>query len=140
MQSSRESQRDEVLERLAQSSLSPLVTAFPRGALFCFDHDLRVLSVGGSVLEVIGMHREGIVGQRPSEFLAPESMVRVEASWRRVLAGETSRMDVPYDGRVYQHELDPVVVDGEVVAGLGYLQDVTEARAAERALADAEQR
>jgi PAS domain S-box-containing protein len=140
MQGPLSAHRDAVLERLAASSNSPLVTEFPRGALFAFDRDLRLLAVGGPMLVVFGMDQEGIVGLRPSEFLAPAAMERVEASWRRVLAGETSRMDVPYEGRTYQHELAPVVVDGEVVAGLGYLQDVTEARAAVRALADAEQR
>ena len=111
MQGPLSAHRDAVLEWLSASSNSPLVTEFPRGALFSFDQDLRLLAVGGPMLAVFGMDREGIVGQRPSEFAEPAAMERVEASWRRVLAGETSRMDVPYDGRVFQHELVSISVN-----------------------------
>jgi PAS domain S-box-containing protein len=134
------SHRDTVLERLSDSSNSPLMTEFPHGALFSFDTDLRILSVGGSILPVLGMSQEGIEGRRPSEFLPPETAGPIEDSWRALLAGRPSTTDIAFEGRIFQHELAPVAVDGSIVAGMGFVQDVTRARAAERALADSEQR
>jgi PAS domain S-box-containing protein len=135
-----ESRRDEVLRLLAESSASPLMTAFPHGALFAFGQDLRVLCAGGGLIGVMGMDPDEVVGQRPSDFLPREAAELAETSWRAVLAGATSRRDVPYEGRVFQHELAPVEADGQVVAGLGFLQEVTEARRAEHALAESELR
>lgn len=134
------SARESVLARLARSGSSPLMSEFPHGALFAFDTDLRVLAVGGSVLEVVGMSREALEGHTLSEVLPPETADLIEGEWRRVLAGHAGSIDFPYAGRIFQHELAPVTVDGEIVAGMGFVQDVTDARAAQRALADSDER
>ena len=134
------SHRDTVLERLSDSSNSPLMTEFPHGALFSFDTDLRILSVGGEALGAVGFSREGVEGRTPSEFLPPETAAPIEAAWRAALRGEATTTDFAYQGRIFQQELAPVVVDGEIVAAMGFVQDLTETRAAQRALADSEHR
>jgi PAS domain S-box-containing protein len=126
---------------LREAGDHPLMFAFPRGAVFAFDHDLRFLSAGGRGLADVGLSRTMLEGKTIFEAFPEQTAAVVEPYYRAALAGETTTWDVPYEGRTYSQRLAPVLDSSErVVAGIGFTQDVTEARAAEQALRESEQR
>ncbi len=125
--------------RLAGSS--PIVRCFPQGALIVFDHDLRYLSAGGLGLADVGLSRELLEGHTLAEVFPADVVAACEPLYRLALAGGESTMDVPYQGRTYLMRLGPLRdTDGVVIAGMGFTQDVTQARESEFALRESEER
>lgn len=132
---------DDALQQLARAGDHPIVASFPHGALFAFDGDLRYLAAGGSGLGDVGLSRDGLEGHTIFEVFPPETCEAIEPLYRAALAGESTSFDVPYAGRIYTQRLAPVRDgSGTVVAGLGFTQDVTDARASEQALRESEER
>lgn len=124
---------DETLELLRAGGDHPLMQDFPRGTIFCFDRDLRFLAVGGRGLAETGLSRELLEGRAVAEAFPAETASVLERPCRVALAGEQAACDVPFDGRVYALRVAPVHGEcGEVVAGIGAVEDVTEDRARER--------
>lgn len=126
---------------LRESGDHPLMSAFPHGAVFAFDSDLRYLVAGGLGLAEVGLSRELLEGHTIFEVFPPETTAVIEPFYRAALEGTSSAWDVPYAGRIFSQRLAPVRdPDGTVVAGIGFTQDVTEARMTENALRESEQR
>lgn len=135
------SEDDDVVELLRSSGEHPLMTSFPHGAVFSFDRDLRYLSAGGHGLAKIGLSRESMEGRTVFEVLPARTAAVVEPLYRAALAGESSSCDVRHGNRIHELRLAPVRgAGGQVVAGIGFVLDVTEARRAEQALRESEQR
>ena len=127
--------------RQLRASEHPIIVSFPHGAVFVFDHDLRYLSAGGTGLAEAGLSRELLVGRTIHEVFPLETAVVMEPLYRAALSGESSTTDVPFDGRTYVQRLAPVRDRrGQVIAGMGYAQEVTAARTSERQLRESEQR
>lgn len=117
----------------------PLMRSFPQGAIFTFDRDLRYLSAGGHGLEDVGLSRSMLEGRTIFEVFPEETVAVIEPLYRAALDGTSTACDIAYRGRTYTQRLAPVTdAAGAVVAGLGFTQDVTGARAAERALKESE--
>lgn len=132
---------DEAVAQLRDAGDHPLMYAFPHGAIFAFDHDLRYLSAGGRGLADVGLSREMLEGKTIFDVFPDNAAADVEPHYRAALAGATTTSDVPWGGRIYSQRLAPVIdTFGAVVAGVGFTQDVTEARESERALRESEQR
>lgn len=126
---------------LRESGDHPLMSAFPQGAVFAFDDDLRYLAAGGLGLAEVGLSRELMEGRTIFEVFGPETAATIEPFYRAALDGRSTTWDVPYEGRIFSQRLAPVLgADGAVVAGLGFTQDVTDARRNEEALRESEQR
>ncbi|MGQ0630506.1 MAG: PAS domain S-box protein [Sporichthyaceae bacterium] len=133
--------RTEALAALADAGDSPLMRSFPQGAVFTWDYDLRYLSAGGYGLADVGLSREMLEGRTIFEAFAPETALAIEPMYRAALCGESTTIDVPYEGHVFSQHLSPVHDrDGNIVAGMGFTQDVTHVRAAENALRESEER
>ena len=133
--------RDGILTSLAAGGDHALMHAFPQGAVFAFDGDLRYLSAGGLGLADVGLSPASLEGKTIFEAFAPGTSSMIEPYYRAALRGESTTWDVPFEGRIYSQRLAPITDEtGAVVAGLGFTQDVTEARALEQALREAEQR
>lgn len=131
----------EALKYLREAGSHPLMYSFPQGAVFAFDRDLRYLSAGGLGLADVGLSRELLEGRTIYEAFPAETATAIEPLYRAALAGASTTMDVPYAGRMYLQRLAPVRDrQGDIVAGLGFTQDVTEARAAEASLRESELR
>lgn len=132
---------DDIGTYLREAGEHPLMYAFPQGAIFAFDPDLRYLSAGGQGLANLGLSREMVEGKTIFEVFPEEIAADIEPFYRAVLDGATTTWDFPYRGRIYLQRLAPVVDrSGKVSAGVGYTQDVTETRAAEHALRASEER
>ncbi len=135
-----EAEADAEALRLLRSSDHPVISSFPHGAVFVFDHDLRYLSAGGRGLADVGLSREALEGRTIFEAFPPETSGLIEPLYRATLAGETTTYDVPYEGRIFTQRLAPVLNNrGGVLAGMGFTHDVTESRDAERQLRESEQ-
>lgn len=134
--------RRDVVDRLRDAGDHPLMTSFPQGAVFAFDTDLRYLAGGGEGLADVGLSREMLEGRTIFEVFDEETARLIEPLYRAALEGEPTSWDVPYEGRIYLQRLNGVrdPDTGDIVAGIGFTQDVTEARAAERALRESEER
>lgn len=133
--------RTDALAALAGAGDNPFMRSFPQGAVFTWDHDLRYLSAGGQGLSDVGLSREVIEGRTIFEVFPPETVATIEPLYRAALGGRSTTVDVPYRGRVYTQHLAPVLDrEGDVVAGMGFTQDVTQVRTAEKALRESEQR
>ncbi len=132
---------DDVVATLKDSGDHPLMYAFPEGAVFAYDTELRYLAAGGLGLADVGLSREALEGRTIFEIFPPETAAAIEPFYRAALAGRPATLDVPYEGHLYSQRLAPVRdADGTVVAGIGFTQDVTDARTVEHALRESEQR
>jgi len=130
----------DALDYLRDAGSHPLMYSFPQGAVFAFDHDLRYLSAGGLGLADVGLSREMLEGKTIYEAFPAETAAAIEPLYRAALGGTSTTMDVPYQGRMFLQRLAPVTDrEGKVVAGLGFTQDVTDARASEAKLRESEQ-
>ena len=119
----------------------PLMRSFPQGAIFTFDEDLRYLSAGGFGLADVGLSREMLEGKTIFEVFDPGTSSAIEPLYRAALLGESSTIDVPYEGRIFSQRLAPIFDDElQIVAAMGFTQDMTEAREAEHALRESEER
>ncbi|MDP3893430.1 PAS domain S-box protein [Nocardioides sp.] len=133
--------RAQTLQVLARAGDHPLMRSFQHGAVFIFDEDLRYLSVNGSGLAAVGLSRKGLEGKTLFEAFPTDTTGIVEPWFRGVLEGRSSTVDVPFAGRIFSQRLTPIFDEaGEIVAGMGIAQDVTEARAAGRARLESEER
>ncbi|MGQ0843191.1 MAG: PAS domain S-box protein [Sporichthyaceae bacterium] len=132
--------RADALAALAAAGDNPLMRSFPQGAVFTWDEQLRYLSAGGYGLADVGLSREAIEGRTIFEVFPADTVAVIEPLYRAALRGEATTFDVPYEGHVYCQHLAPVFDRaGSIVAGMGFTQDVTHVRAAERALRESEE-
>lgn len=73
--------------------------SYPNGAIALYDADLRFVLVGGSVLPLVGLTAEGMVGSTVAD-LFPEPVVEaVTPIYRAALAGREGSVDVTMHGR-----------------------------------------
>ncbi len=128
-----------VLEILKSAGSHPVVRGFPEGAIVVFDRDLRYLCAGGEGLALVGLTRFDYEGRTIYEVFPRAVASVLEQPFRDALAGKEVSLDVFYAGRTYFHRIAPLRDDAQqIVAGIGFVLDVTAARDAERALRESE--
>jgi diguanylate cyclase (GGDEF)-like protein/PAS domain S-box-containing protein len=128
-----------VLEILKSAGSHPVVRGFPEGAIVVFDRDLRYLCAGGEGLALVGLTRFDYEGRTIYEVFPRAVASVLEQPFRDALAGKEVSLDVFYAGRTYFHRIAPLRDDDQqIVAGIGFVLDVTAARDAERALRESE--
>src|SRR5918993_2191153 len=121
--------------------LARVLDRFPNGSVNIFDSDLRYLYAGGEGLAATGLSPSTLVGKRLDDLFAPEAVKLVEPFYRRALAGETVRFDLPVFDRVYSVSAAPYVFDDDSVSSIiAVAQDITDAKKTEAALAESEAR
>ena len=131
----------ELLDSLRRLGGNPVFACFPQGAIIVFDHDLRFMSVGGLALADVGLSRQALEGRTIFEAYSDDVVAIIEPLYRRALAGQETVMDVPYKGKIFLQRLGPLRDDaGRIVAGMGFTQDVSDARRAESRLRESESR
>ena len=118
-----------------------ILRSFPQGAIIVFDADLRFVYAGGRGLADIGLSSAMLEGNTATEVFPPEVADRIVPLYRAALAGQESEMDVEYRGRIFVQRLGPLLdTSGAIVAGIGFTQDVTAARQAQRDLREESRR
>jgi len=119
-----------------------LAENFPNGGVFYLDSDFRYQLVSGSGFDPIDTDPEDLVGNRISEVepFSEEVVEMIEGIHEATLAGQSERIEVPYEDRVYEVRTAPVREDGDEVGGLHITQDITERREREEELRRNERR
>ncbi|MFQ3293515.1 MAG: PAS domain S-box-containing protein [Halobacteriales archaeon] len=131
--------RERDLETVA-ARFEALVEHFPNGGVFIYDENLQYSVVGGADFEEVGLTAETIQGKTPAEVFPPDLAATVEENNRAALNGDANTFEVPYQDRTYHVQTVPLRdADGEIFAGLGVAQNVTERREREQKLHQPEQ-
>ncbi|MFN0249327.1 MAG: ATP-binding protein [Kofleriaceae bacterium] len=106
------------------------------------DHDLRIQRVGGPTEDVLGFPANSFVGrtirQAAESDLTARGLDRSIEAHRQALRGEIARFSSDYRNRLTENTIAPFRVDGEIVAAIGTLTDVTATRTMERRMVDAQ--
>jgi PAS domain S-box-containing protein len=111
-----------------------LTSNLPDSAVFLYDTDLRFLKVDGSLLKSVNLSAERMEGKLLSELVTPQRYQKLAPYYRAALEGrEESFEDNPGRGGTYWVKALPVRNDeGEIVAGMVMLQDITERKVVEK--------
>jgi len=105
-----------------------LLRNFPNGILILVDHDLRYVVVDGTELTRTGRVASQMEGKTIAELYPPEVVAHIEPYHRRLLAGESVSYEATLNGKTYFVQGEPVIEDGQVVAGVFSTQETTELR------------
>src|SRR5580704_1474931 len=131
----------DALQELRKAGSNPVVRQLPGGAIVVFDTDLRYLCAGGDGLATVGLSQAMVEGRTIDEVFPPAVALHLEEPYRRALSGEESTIEINVGERTFLHRIAPLTDgDGVVVAGIGFVLDMTEARRAERAVRESEER
>lgn len=130
-------------ERLRHSErmYQALVTSLPRMITCLFDHNLRLLVVGGQGLADVGLSDAARAGQTLADALPGPPAACLETRFRAALRGEEQRFETRFQQRLFDAQVLPVLgPSGVVLAGLLLARDVTQEREAEAALRSSERK
>src|SRR3954462_11462972 len=117
--------RLEALPLTAASALGVIAHSLDGGSVNVFDGSLRYLYAEGPGLSAAGLSPELVVGRTLHDLFPPAEVALVEPHYRRALAGESVRFDLPVFGRVYAVVASPLT-DGVILV---VVRDVTTERA-----------
>lgn len=113
---------------------------FPDGALYLVDKGFRYLLADGQKLQP-GLTTELLEGKSISEVFPPEVVEMVKPYYGAALAGSMLTREMWLEDQLYQVRYVPIRgEDGAVHAAMAVVQDVTELKKIQEALADSETR
>ncbi|WP_225334573.1 PAS domain-containing sensor histidine kinase [Halomicrobium urmianum] len=132
------SERKERERRLEESErrYRTLAENFPNGAVVVYDQDLRFTLAKGSVLGGTLPTAERLEGARMPDVVPDDTVADLEPVFRAAVEdGETGRTTTEFGGRNWRVWATPLRdADGEIFAGMGLAQDITEQVERERRL------
>jgi rsbT co-antagonist protein RsbR len=118
-----------------------LINAFPGGALFVFDHDLRYQQVYGTTLQDSNVDPDVFRGKTIWEVLPPETIAVTEPAYRAALAGQQETFETTFVERRFTVHMLPVRnAQGQIIAGMAIAYDITEQRRAGEDLRKSQER
>lgn len=118
-----------------------LINAFPGGALFVFDHELRYQQVQGQILEEGEVDPEVFRGKTIWEVLPPETIAVTEPAYRAALAGQQQTFEITFMERHFKvHMLPARNSEGRIIAGIAVAYDITEQRQIDAELRKSQER
>lgn len=121
-----ERKKEDERSRAREEHYRTLVNNFPDGALVLFDTDLRVILAESAALAAGGFPKESLEGRSLAALLPALTFTMIEPNLHGAVAGQESALEVPFGGRIYNVHARPVRgPEGEVVAGMAVVQDIT---------------
>ncbi len=118
-----------------------LVENFPEGAVGLFDENLEYTVVGGQLLDELGIGPDERIGHSVGDLHSSELVDEIEPYFAAALEGESNSFELErYDRHLYAHTLPVRNGDGEILAGMVVVQDVTERRKYQRKLEESNER
>lgn len=103
-----------------------LAKNLPNMAVLLFDHDLRYIIAEGQALEEMGYFRDNMEGKTIWEVLSLDRAEALIPYYHAALNGDIHSFDWNSNGRYYEVQTLPIKhSDGEVIAGMFIIQDVT---------------
>ena len=117
-----------------------LLSQAPGIGIVLFDRELRVRLAEGAALTAVGVVTERVRGRYVQELSAPDVAELYMSHYRAALSGEEGRIEIPSPaGNTYGIFAGPIRDEaGEIIGGIGVLQDVTERVRNQRAVFEAE--
>jgi len=127
--------RERALEK-SERRYRTLAENFPNGAVGVYDHDIRYTLTEGNLLGEALPSADRLEGNRMPEIFPEETVEELEPLfWAAVEDGETGKTTTEFGGRNWQVWAAPLRdADGDIFAGLSFLQDITEQIEREREL------
>lgn len=136
----RRKETEEALRR-NEEKYRTLVENFPNGAVALFDKDLRFTAVGGGLVDSTGVDPDDRIDSRIHDIYPDDLVNRIEPDFQAALRGEAKKFDLKYNGLYLSVQVLPIEDDdGEVVAGMLVVLDITERWQARRALRKSEEK
>lgn len=115
-----------------------LVRNFPNGAVFLFDRDLRYKVAGGTLLSSMLIDSRNVEDKTIWEVWRPGMAAEIEQRYRAGLAGEAVIAENTYGERTLSSHVLPVRnAQGEIIAGMAVVQNITDRKRSEEELIQA---
>ncbi len=118
-----------------------LAANLPHTAVFLFDHDLRFTLVCGAGMAEAGYDPALMEGKLFQDVVPPQVSAAISPKFRAALAGEHLEYDnvSTVTGHVFHNRARPLTDEsGRIIAGLVVSEDVTQERAIQEQLAEAQ--
>jgi PAS domain S-box-containing protein len=122
--------RDITERKQAEVNMRLLLNSMPRTGMIVYDQHKRFSVVEGDILNLIGFTPEALRGKTPAELFTGEHKPNTDKIMNAVLAGHELEFEYEFMERVLQIQNYPMRQGGEIVGGVGIIEDITERKAA----------
>jgi len=116
-----------------------VVRNLPGTAIIIFDQQMRYLAAEGAFLNAVGFTPDTMLGKTLDEAFPPEVQAVTRPQYQAALAGKTIEFERHSSPYVYWSRIVPIRNDqGEIIAGMVVVHDITAQKEAEEALRERE--
>jgi PAS domain S-box-containing protein len=122
--------RDITERKQAEVNMSLIMDSMPRLGLIVYDQHKRFAVAEGNLVELIGFPAEALRGKTPAELFTGEHKPNTDHIMNAVLAGQEMEFEYEFMEHVLQIQNYPLRQGGEIVGGVGVIEDITERKAA----------
>ncbi len=113
----------------------------PNFAFILFDHDMRYTVATGILLRRMGFSKDAMEGRTLREVVSPEIADWLEPAYQAALSGTEIHLERVISGIIVSVYCLPVRNEnGDIIAGMVLVQDITDERQSMAALVESEQR
>jgi PAS domain S-box-containing protein len=122
--------RDITERKQAEVTMRLIMGSMPHLGLIVYDQHKRFAVAEGNLVELIGFPAEVLRGKTPAELFTGEHKPNTDYIMNAVLAGQKLEFEYEFMERVLQIQNYPMRQGGEVVGGMGVIEDITDRKAA----------